>query len=103
MNILLHANFIAQLCEFGLSKLIDKGKSNVVTNMKGTPGYVASKWLLQAVVTRKSDVYIYGMVLLELVSGQRNLDLSCQMVFFGMGDDDGEGGEDNGDSGQEGA
>ncbi|MCO5589027.1 hypothetical protein L7F22_042991 [Adiantum nelumboides] len=54
--------------------------------MRDTPKMVAPKWLLQAAVVSKSDVYSYGMdVLLELVSGQINLDLSRNMVFFGMG------------------
>lgn len=81
-NILLDENFVAKLSDFGLSKLIDRGDSDVVTNMRGTPGYVAPEWLLQAAVTSKSDVYSFGMVLLELVSGRRNLDMSRNTFWY---------------------
>ncbi|KAH7447498.1 hypothetical protein KP509_01G109100 [Ceratopteris richardii] len=81
-NILLDDNFTAKLSDFGLSKLIERGQSDVVTNMRGTPGYVAPEWLLQATITSKSDVYSYGMVLLELVSGQKNVDLSRNNFWY---------------------
>lgn len=49
--------------------------------MRGTPGYLAPEWLLLSAVTDKSDVYSYGMVLLEILSGRRNLSLeeSCDL------------------------
>ncbi|EFJ21866.1 hypothetical protein SELMODRAFT_15896, partial [Selaginella moellendorffii] len=40
---------------------------------RGTPGYLAPEWLLHSVATKKCDVYSYGMVLLELIGGRRNL------------------------------
>lgn len=41
--------------------------------MRGTPGYLAPEWLLFSAVTDKSDVYSYGMVLLEILSGRKNV------------------------------
>ncbi|MCD9641565.1 hypothetical protein HAX54_027793 [Datura stramonium] len=74
-NILLDQNFNAKISDFGLSKLIDKDKSKVVTRMRGTPGYLAPEWL-RSVITEKVDVYAFGIVLLEVLCGRKNVDLS---------------------------
>uniref|UniRef100_A0A0D3GCP3 Protein kinase domain-containing protein n=1 Tax=Oryza barthii TaxID=65489 RepID=A0A0D3GCP3_9ORYZ len=47
--------------------------SRVVTTVRGTTGYLAPEWLLGVGITEKSDVYSYGLVLLEMVGGRRNL------------------------------
>jgi len=74
-NILLDQNFNAKISDFGLSKLIEKDKSKVVTRMRGTPGYLAPEWL-RSVITEKVDVYAFGIVLLEVLCGRKNLDWS---------------------------
>nr|XP_023908406.1 G-type lectin S-receptor-like serine/threonine-protein kinase SD2-5 [Quercus suber] len=74
-NILLDENFNAKVSDFGLSKLVDRDQSQVVTTMRGTPGYMAPEWL-NSVITEKVDVYSFGVVLLELLCGRRNLDRS---------------------------
>ena len=83
-NLLLDANFRAKLADFGLCKLIDRegGNKQTVTAMRGTPGYMAPEWFLNLPITEKSDVFSYGMVLLELVGGRKNLNLA-------MGSEDG--------------
>lgn len=72
-NILLDENYRAIVSDFGLSKLMGKDESRVVTSVRGTQGYLAPEWLLENGISEKSDIYSYGMVLLELVGGQRNV------------------------------
>ncbi|XVF57929.1 hypothetical protein PTKIN_Ptkin07bG0021800 [Pterospermum kingtungense] len=74
-NILLDENFSARLADFGLSKLIDKDQNQVLTVMRGTPGYMAPEWL-SATITEKADVYSFGIVVLEILCGRRNVDSS---------------------------
>jgi predicted Ser/Thr protein kinase len=74
-NILLDDNFNAKLSDFGLCKLIDRDMSQVVTRMRGTPGYLAPEWLTSH-ITEKADVYSFGVVVMEIISGRKNLDNS---------------------------
>lgn len=74
-NILLDEAFRACVADFGLSKLMSRDESRVVTTVRGTRGYLAPEWLLESGVSEKSDVYSYGMVLLEIVGGRRNVRL----------------------------
>lgn len=72
-NILLDENHRAILADFGLSKLMGKDESRIVTTIRGTRGYLAPEWLLENGISEKSDVYSYGMVLLELIGGRRTI------------------------------
>ncbi|KAJ9699037.1 hypothetical protein PVL29_007889 [Vitis rotundifolia] len=74
-NILLDEDFNAKVSDFGLSKLIDKDQSQVVTRMRGTPGYLAPEWLT-SIITEKVDVYSFGVVVLEILCGRKNIDRS---------------------------
>ncbi|XP_044971833.1 PR5-like receptor kinase [Hordeum vulgare subsp. vulgare] len=74
-NILLDDEFNAKLSDFGLCKLIDRDMSQVVTRMRGTPGYLAPEWLTSQ-ITEKADVYSFGVVVMEVISGRKNLDTS---------------------------
>ncbi|KAF5949200.1 hypothetical protein HYC85_015157 [Camellia sinensis] len=74
-NILLDEDFNVKIFDFGLSKLIDKDQSQVITMMRGTPGYLAPEWL-SSIITEKVDFYSFGVVVLEMLCGHKNLDRS---------------------------
>ncbi|CAD5192493.1 serine/threonine receptor-like kinase NFP [Musa acuminata AAA Group] len=66
-NVLLDAQMRAKVANFGLAKT---GCNAVTTHIVGTQGYIAPEYLADGVVTAKMDVFAYGVVLLELVSGK---------------------------------
>ncbi|KAM0897329.1 hypothetical protein ACQ4PT_022634 [Festuca glaucescens] len=74
-NILLDDNYNAKLSDFGLCKLIDRDISQVVTRTRGTPGYLAPEWLTSQ-ITEKADIYSFGVVVIEVISGRKNIDTS---------------------------
>ncbi|KAG5233488.1 G-type lectin S-receptor serine/threonine-protein kinase [Salix suchowensis] len=75
-NILLDAQFSPKVADFGLAKLVGRDFSRVLTTMRGTRGYLAPEWISGVPITAKADVYSYGMMLFEVVSGKRNSDQS---------------------------
>ncbi|RVW86630.1 G-type lectin S-receptor-like serine/threonine-protein kinase [Vitis vinifera] len=79
-NILLDENYNAKVSDFGLAKLINPKdhRYRTLTSVRGTRGYLAPEWLANLPITSKSDVYSYGMVLLEIVSGKRNFEVSAE-------------------------
>ena len=72
-NILLDENYKALVSDFDLSTLAGKDVSQVMTTMRGTRGYLAPEWFLERGVSEKTDSYSYGMVLVEIVGGRRNV------------------------------
>ncbi|XP_027332784.1 probable receptor-like protein kinase At5g20050 [Abrus precatorius] len=72
-NILLDEDYKALVSDFGLSTLVGKDVSQVMTTIRGTRGYLAPEWLLERGVSEKTDIYSYGMVLLEIIGGRRNV------------------------------
>lgn len=81
-NILLDENFCPKVSDFGLAKLMGREHSHVVTMVRGTRGYLAPEWVSNRPITVKADVYSYGMLLLEIIGGRRNLDMSFDAEDF---------------------
>lgn len=83
-NILLDANFCPKVSDFGLAKLVGRDFNHVLTTMRGTRGYLAPEWISGMPITAKADVYSFGMTLLEIIAGRRNLDFSVpsSRLFF---------------------
>lgn len=73
-NVLLDDNFLAKVSDFGLAKLMTREQSHVFTTLRGTRGYLAPEWITNYAISEKSDVYSYGMVLLEIIGGRKNFD-----------------------------
>ncbi|PNY06435.1 LRR receptor-like kinase resistance protein [Trifolium pratense] len=73
-NILLDDKFEAKVADFGLAKFNPEGMTHMSTRVAGTMGYVAPEYALYGQLTERSDVFSFGVVLLELLSGRKALE-----------------------------
>lgn len=74
-NILLDENFEARVSDFGMARLVNALDTHLtVSTLAGTPGYVPPEYYQSFRCTAKGDVYSYGVILLELLSGKRPID-----------------------------
>nr|KJB18214.1 hypothetical protein B456_003G039900 [Gossypium raimondii] len=75
-NVLLDEDFEAVVGDFGLAKLVDVRRTDVTTQVRGTMGHIAPEYLSTGKSSERTDVFGYGIMLLELVTGQRAIDFS---------------------------
>ena len=73
-NVLLDNNLNAYLSDFGLARLLSASETHATTDVAGTFGYVAPEYAMTCRLSDKADVYSYGVVLLEILSGKKALD-----------------------------
>ncbi|CAN0853642.1 Probable LRR receptor-like serine/threonine-protein kinase RFK1 [Linum grandiflorum] len=90
-NVLLDKDLTPKISDFGLARLDEEEKSHISTRVAGTIGYMAPEYALWGYLTDKADVYSFGVLTLEIVSGKNNngfipsndcvclLDWACQL------------------------
>ncbi|GLT53931.1 hypothetical protein SLA2020_271650 [Shorea laevis] len=71
-NILLDKDLTPKISDFGLAKLIPPNMTHVSTRVAGTIGYLAPEYAIRGQLTRKADIYSFGVLLVEIVSGRCN-------------------------------
>ncbi|PKI32723.1 hypothetical protein CRG98_046897 [Punica granatum] len=77
-NVLLDKNLNPKISDFGLAKLDEEDNSHISTRIAGTYGYMAPEYAMHGYLTDKADVYSFGIVALETVSGRSNT--SCRRI-----------------------
>ncbi|CAA7019898.1 unnamed protein product [Microthlaspi erraticum] len=78
-NILLDYSFETQVADFGLAKLSQDNYTHVSTRIMGTFGYLAPEYASSGKLSDKSDVFSFGVMLLELITGRPPIDLTGEM------------------------
>ncbi|EXC04576.1 Proline-rich receptor-like protein kinase PERK9 [Morus notabilis] len=81
-NILLDTNMRAKIANFGLAK---SGFNAITMHIVGTQGYIAPEYLTDGMVSTKMDVFSFGVVLLELISGKEVIDEEGNVLWAGAG------------------
>ncbi|GAY34831.1 hypothetical protein CUMW_013580 [Citrus unshiu] len=80
-NVLLDRDLNPKISDFGLAKLDEEDKTHISTRIAGTIGYMAPEYALWGYLTYKADVYSFGIVALEIVSGKNNMSYASALEF----------------------
>ena len=74
-NVLLDEYLEAVVADFGLVKLLNHGESHAITAVRGTIGRIPPEYMTAGQASEKTDVYAFGFLLIELISGRRSMEL----------------------------
>ncbi|XP_057850564.2 cysteine-rich receptor-like protein kinase 44 [Cryptomeria japonica] len=84
-NILLDENLNPKLADFGLAKLFSDNETEIQSRVAGTYGYMAPEYAMGGQLSVKVDVYSFGVLLLEIVSGRKNIDIDISKEKQSLG------------------
>ncbi|XP_028772711.1 probable LRR receptor-like serine/threonine-protein kinase At1g53430 isoform X2 [Neltuma alba] len=85
-NVLLDKDLNSKISDFGLAKLYEEENTHISTRIAGTRGYMAPEYAMHGYLTKKADVYSFGIVALEIISGKINTTQKSEEECFYLRD-----------------